>query len=164
MTLTTHAAIAAAVAKPFLTFNPVIAFFVGVASHYLSDAIPHWDYSLHSVDHEHKGKDHIVWHFGARSFVIDIARIASDALLGALLVYVIARPQSLHEALPLAAAIIGGILPDFLQGVYFTKKADFLKPLQKFHDTMHTKIKLGPYPAIGIPFQLAILLFSLWVL
>ena len=78
--------------------------------------------------------------------------------------YVNARPQSLHEALPLAAAVIGGILPDFLQGVYFTKKAEFLKPLQKLHDFMHTKIKLGPYPLIGIPFQVAILILSLWVL
>lgn len=160
MTLTTHIAIAAAVTKPLMGFHPGIVFAAALASHYLSDTIPHWDYTILSfpdktLDDVHKRK----WDFSIKTFWIDILRIGSDFFIGSTILWLILRPETLAEWIFAAAVIAGGTLPDFLQGVYYTRKADFLKPPHIFHDFMHTKIKLGPYPLIGIPFQ--ILVFSI---
>ena len=84
-----------------------------------------------------------------------------DAILGCTVVLLILRPSSSSEYTVLFLAIIGGVLPDFLQGLYYTRKMEFLEPLQNFHDLIHTKIKLGPYPLLGIPLQLILLLGAL---
>lgn len=160
MTLTTHIIIAAAAAQPFAEFHPAVIFTVALASHYLSDAIPHWDYSIlsfpdKSMDDVHKRR----WNFGIRTFWIDILRIGTDFFIGSTILWLILRPAIPAEWLTVLLIFAGGALPDFLQGVYYTRHADFLKPLHVFHDFMHTKIKLGPYPWIGVPFQ--VLIFSL---
>lgn len=161
MTLTTHAAVAVALTKPLMQAHPLIIF--AVASHYLSDAIPHWDYSLRSANTDPDGTTKSIA-MNSWIFLFDLARTAFDALLGAGIVLLVIRPRSQREFVLILLAIVGGMLSDFLQGLYLSKKAEFLKPLQTFHDWMHTKIKLRPYPAIGIPFQLAILFFALWII
>lgn len=160
MTLATHIAIATAVAGPFARIHPAAAFFAAVASHYLADAIPHWDYSLRSMPdggNSHNKK----WVFTRAALKKDIFHTGLDGLFGILLVSIFTRPSSWPELLAAGCIIIGAILPDVLQGVYYTKKADFLKPLQKLHDYTHSEIKLSPYPLIGIPFQLLILFISI---
>ena len=167
MTLTTHMAIAAAVAKPFARAHPILGFCAAIASHYLSDAIPHWDYRLRAItDMEETAKD--TWRpDNARAFrrtiLGDVRRFALDGFLGATLVLICIKPVSGGQWLWVGAAIIGSCLPDFGQGLYLAGFS-FLKPLQRFHDRMHTKIRLGPYPAVGIPFQAIILLLSLYFL
>ena len=154
MTLATHIAIAAALTKPVAGAHPVLLFTAGLASHYLSDAIPHWDYSMHSIGEKNNGNGRR-WNF-SRSSWFDIAKTALDYALGMALVLLVLEPHSSKEFVWILIATTGGVLPDFLQALYLMK-FKFLKPHQRFHDFMHTKIKLGSYPWIGIPFQLLIL-------
>ena len=163
MTLTTHIAIAAAVTKPLASYHPIFAFLLALASHYLSDAIPHWDYNLASVEKDKEG-DMVHWTFTKKTILVDLFRTGLDGILGTSLVIFLLWPDTLKEAIYIFSLIVGGVLPDFLQGVYHTGRAEFLKPLSEFHKRIHTKIKLGPYPLIGIPLQLIILLLSLMIL
>ena len=157
MTLATHIIIAAAVTKSIAPAHPLLIFTTAIITHYLSDAIPHWDYSLSSIDSEVRHEER-KWNFRDPTFLRDIRNIAFDAFLGTALVALIASPASSSEFLWLFLTAAGAVLPDFLQGVYFTRRADFLRVIHHFHGFMHSKIALGPYPLIGIPFQAIIFL------
>lgn len=162
MTLTTHIVIAAAAAKPLVSINPLLAFIAAVASHYLSDAIPHWDYSLSAAPS--KEEETKLWARNPSLLFHDLWRVGLDLMVGTAIGALAFTPRSLEDAIPLTIAITGGILPDILQGVYFTGKASFLKPLHTFHDRIHSKIGLGPYPLLGLPLQLLIVLPLLFLL
>jgi hypothetical protein len=72
MILSTHAVVGAALAG-LMPFHPVAAFVTGFASHFVIDAIPHWDYPLRSIS---LGP-------GARNDVrMSAARIRDLALIG----------------------------------------------------------------------------------
>lgn len=164
MTLTTHIIIAAAVARPLAHHHPAFAFLAALASHYVSDAIPHWDYNPFP-----KKTDEWDPHSGKidpsdSGFLAGILRIAADACTGSLALFLILQPETLQEFIYMATVIVGGVLPDFLQGLYGTRRFEYLKLVQRFHDFIHSKIKLGPYPLIGIPLQLLIILISLFYL
>lgn len=161
MTLTTHSIIAAAAAKPFANSHPVFIFLAALASHYLADAIPHWDYRLHSLIEGEEGlhKKDII--FTRATFWFDLMRSAADAIFGLIIVALLVWPTSLHDWLFVILSSVGGILPDFLQGLYYGLRLNILKPHQYLHDWIHAKIKLGPYPKLGIPFQLIIVLIAI---
>ncbi len=162
MTLTTHSIIAAAVTKPLARMNPLIALVVAIATHYLSDAIPHWDYKIVSIENAEDKENR---HFGSSKSAIikDIFHFALDGFLGAIIIILITRPATLQQWLWIAAAVIGGCLPDFLQGLYVLK-LKFLRLPQRFHDMFHTHIRLGAYPLLGIPFQIVITAISAYAL
>lgn len=164
MTLTTHAIIAAAAAKPLAASSPIFIFLAALASHYLADAIPHWDYRLYSLIEGEEGlaKKDIV--FTRTTFWFDILRSAADAAFGLLCVALFVWPTSSQEWVFVLLAVTGGIMPDFLQGVYYGLRLNFLKPHQFFHDWIHARIKLGPYPKLGIPLQLIIVLIAIYFL
>lgn len=159
MTLATHIVIATAVAKPIASVSPILGFFVALASHYLSDAIPHWDYRLYSLADKDSAENR-KFNF-SKVFLKDLARIALDFFAGLAIVLFLYWPTTTKELVEILLLAAGGTLPDFLQGVYYTRRAEFLLPLQRFHDFMHTKIKLGPYPLLGVPFQGAIAIGAL---
>lgn len=163
MTLTTHIIIAAAVTKPLAGTNPVFAFLAGLASHYFADALPHGDYRLKMFKHEDDDKEKVKLEITKSALVANLSVPAIDAALGTLIAAAIIWPDSTEKLLYLAALTAGGILPDFLQAVYYAG-VKFLRPLQIFHDTIHTKIKLWPYPLIGIPFQILILILAFYSL
>lgn len=165
MTLTTHIIIAEVVARPLARLNPIFGFIVGILSHYLLDAIPHWDYKLKSsLANENRLPGEKKIRFTRESFWPDVAKTALDTFIGLIIILFLMPPKSIHETVFLLATAFGGVLPDFLQGAYGSGYAEFLKPVQKFHDTMHTKIKLGPYPLIGVPFQIFIILIAVYFL
>lgn len=163
MTLTTHIAIAAAVTKSFAASHPIAGFLAAVLSHYAADAIPHWDYTVHALQ---DGAEEAKGHWDNRRAALfrkrviqDIAKFIIDGFLGAIITLALIRPADPGQWLWAGIAIVGGALPDFLQGAYLSG-ASFLKPLQHFHDAIHTNIRLGPYPLIGIPFQAVILFLA----
>lgn len=162
MTLTTHSIIAAAVTKPFAAMNPLLIFAVAIASHYLSDAIPHWDYQLTSIE-DKEDKEKRRWGSNRRMLIKDAYSMALDGFLGAGIVLLIVRPVTAQQWVWVLVAIIGGSLPDFLQGLYMLK-LKFLRSHQRLHDIFHTKIRLGPYPLFGIPFQMIFFLIALYAL
>ncbi len=162
MTLATHSIIAAAVTKPLAAAHPILILITAIATHYLSDAIPHWDYKLKSIENP-EDKEHCRWGTNRTAIAKDISRMAFDGISGAAIVLLAVRPVTREQWLWVLAAIIGGCLPDFLQGIYMLK-LKFLRFHQTLHDLFHTNIRLGGYPLIGIPFQLAIAAIALFIL
>lgn len=164
MTLATHAIVGGAVSSLFPS-HPVIAFFAGFFSHFILDAMPHWDYkimsayanpsiamSVNTVKPGASGK------FKAdRNFAVDLSHISADLVLGILMVLFVLHPAVVAEWKILALGVIGGILPDFLQFVYMRFPHQPMILIQKFHSFMDTRHKLNDKPFIGIVSQGAVI-------
>lgn len=141
MTLTTHAIVGAAVARVFAG-NPLAAFCVAIASHFLIDALPHWDYHLRSAKRDEKNimnNDMAI----NRDFFFDLLKIALDATAGLVLSFVIFQPEGDSAVIAVLLGVIGGILPDPLQFVYFKWRHEPLISIQRFHMWIHTDVKLS---------------------
>ena len=167
MTLATHAVVGAATATLF-PGHPVIAFTAGFMSHFLLDAIPHWDYKILSkyanpdiaMSVNAQGSSSSGRIKPDRLFWLDLSRIGADAALGALLVLIVWQPHSLRQWLILGLGAFGAMLPDFLQFVYMRFPREPLIALQKFHIyLMHAKSDLNHRPFVGIASQVAVMAF-----
>src|ERR1035437_5522051 len=84
MLLITHGVVGGALATA-LNLNSPTAFAVGVASHYLLDMIPHWNYGIDSAT-KTEGRNPIDGNIKiGKTFLFDLMKIVPDFLLGALL-------------------------------------------------------------------------------
>jgi len=145
MPITPHMLVGAAIG----THSPglLIAFCLGLISHYLLDALPHWDYF--PKDYFHKIKITRPEHF---------KKIGLDFILGVMIVSILtfAYPQKFL----ILAGILGALLPDFLQFIYYTFRIKWLKPFTWLHKKIHLydnlPFRLG-FPAILIVSLMAIL-------
>jgi len=151
MILTTHAVTGATLAT-LMPSNPILGFAIGFGSHFVLDSIPHWDYSLKSSkrDKEKPLNSDLVIN---KDFFKDLIKIGIDGLLGltlSLLLLGVLRHQSI---LVILCGAIGGMMPDFLQFVYFKWRHEPLVSLQKFHIWMHAKRNLKNKPVLGIFYQ-----------
>ncbi|TSC64170.1 MAG: hypothetical protein G01um1014106_243 [Parcubacteria group bacterium Gr01-1014_106] len=164
MTLTTHIFIAVAATKPIAGAHPGLIFAVAIASHYLADLIPHWDYRIRSlIQGEQPQEEH--WSPHGHSLRNDILRGGSDFFVGSLLALLLMRTQPEFNLWWFATAVIGGVLPDALKALYeLLGRPKFLTAIKTTDALLHTKIRLGPYPLIGIPLQLAILVAAVIVI
>lgn len=135
----TGAFIATKVESPLLSI-PLI-----LLSHYVEDAIPHWDVGTGL------GK-------GVKSPSAAFRHELLDLALAAILVFLMFRG---HGALPYWGAFVG-LLPDFLEAPRNFLKWEpwFLRPLNNFHHSFHHSI---PNPLAGLAPQ-AILLLTLQLL
>ncbi|MCF7843345.1 hypothetical protein K9M47_00425 [Candidatus Gracilibacteria bacterium] len=161
MILSTHAIVGTIIATTF-TSNPYIAFSIGFASHFILDPIPHWDYKLHSFKKDLEGKLNHDMVLG-KTFIVDLMRVGTDAMLGMIISFIIAlyvlKVSTLQVIL---ASVIGGILPDPLQFVYWKTRSKLLLPLQKFHTWIHGR-SLDIHPIYGVPLQILVVLVFLSV-
>ncbi|HVS79752.1 MAG TPA: hypothetical protein VHF05_02125 [Candidatus Paceibacterota bacterium] len=155
MTLTTHALVGAAAASLFPN-HPVAAFVAGFASHLAIDSIPHWDYTILSMEQKRDAPLQNDMNFG-KLFAIDLLRIGFDCLLG-LVFSVVIFSFFLGLVSPEVALIgaVAGILPDPLQFAYMKTRSRILLPLQRFHLWLQKGKQLSISPLKGISFQLAI--------
>ncbi len=80
MILSTHAIVGAAIAS-FLPSHPTTAFVLGFASHFVLDAIPHWDYPIRSAAVDPKIGAPMTFD---RALLRDAVVIGSDGVLGIL--------------------------------------------------------------------------------
>ena len=80
MILSTHAIVRAAIAS-FVPSHPTTAFVLGFASHFVLDAIPHWDYPISSASVNPKIGAPLTFD---RALLRDLVVIGSDGLLGIL--------------------------------------------------------------------------------
>lgn len=129
MTLTTHAAIGAALGS-FLG-DPLLGFSFGLISHFLVDMIPHGDNSM--VDRYRSGKKK---RMGMAYVTVDAA-IAIIFLMSV----VSGRPHSETTNLAFSAAVIGSILPDLMVGLKeLFPKNGFLKGFYKVHFWFHDSL------------------------
>ena len=163
MILTSHAIIGVAAASAFPS-HPVLAFSAALASHYIMDAIPHWEYYLLSSKKDLKNPLNNDITIG-KDFISDLKKVSFDMLLGIIFsfftFYFIGFDVS---SLPiLIAGITGGIAPDILQFAYFRFRHEPFKSLYLFHYYVHSRMeKLEEHYVIGIFLQ--ILTISLIVL
>lgn len=132
MFLTVHAAAAAIIGKK--VSSPILAFFLGILSHFILDTIPHGDQEL--------GKKFFGFVFKTIPKEKKMVRIlAMYGLLDAfiLIIYIIFlfRTFDFAKSDSVTWAIIGGILPDVLVGLYILGSFKFLKWFYNFHDKNH---------------------------
>lgn len=151
MTLTTHAVTGAAIMS-LVPQHPILGICAAFASHFVIDAIPHWDYPIESAS--------INPDIGAtikydKAFWVDIARIGSDMFLGVALSVFVFLPFAAPFVLLLGA--LAGILPDPLLFLHTRFRHEPLVSLQRFHRWMHTKNHLAHAKLLGIFSQLCFL-------
>jgi hypothetical protein len=149
MILSTHAVVGGAIAS-FIPSHPLLAVGAGFASHFVLDAIPHWDYSLHSIA-VGKGADNRRLQL-SRGVLIDLIKIGFDAAAGlALALWLFSTPASMPIV---AAGACAAMLPDALQFVHSVFPREPLSTLQRVHGWIHSRRKLTW--KLGVSSQIAI--------
>ena len=153
MVLSTHAVVGASIAGA-VTGDPLVAFVIGVASHFAIDAIPHWDYKLKAFDEE---SSTII----RKNLWIDLRNIFCDFVLGVVACLVLFGGVS-HYALVSACTMgaLGGVFPDLLQLPYFLSGGRWFGRLQGFHSGLQKNKALAAKPVVGILLQLALVVLA----
>ncbi|MFA6338776.1 MAG: hypothetical protein WCW87_01835 [Candidatus Paceibacterota bacterium] len=167
MVLSTHMVVGALLAQQ--VSNPFVAFFVGFLSHFVLDAIPHWDYEVKALimrDKENKLNSSTSVNLKS---LYDLIKIGCDVLLGFIIIFIIFKIYSLDQILEsqnlyILIGAIGGATPDFLQFVFFHWKNNkyiygLLVNLQKFHMWIHSQKKTLT-PIVGITFQVIVVIIA----
>src|SRR6266404_3007206 len=157
MILSTHAIVGAAIAS-FLPSHPTIAFVLGFGSHFVLDAIPHWDYPISSASVNPKIGASVTFD---RALLRDVVVIGSDGLLGilgALLLF--ASSDGLWSIL---LGAFGAMLPDPLHTIHARFPHEPLRSLQRFHRWIHTdkRIKSVSLWAVGSQIALVAIIVGL---
>ncbi len=124
MTLTTHAAIGAAIGSA--VGNPLIGFALGAASHFLVDMIPHGDNHLSDLFRIQKKRKKLA-----------VAYVTIDAVIAMYMVMSVLLVRSDASNIAFTAAIAGSILPDLLVGLSDIFRVTLLKRFCKFHFFFH---------------------------
>jgi hypothetical protein len=157
LTLTTHAIVGAAITGLVPSY-PLLGLSLAFASHFVLDALPHWDYPIRSSS--------ITPSIGARMkydwmLCADLLTIGGDAVLGTILAVVLFTTQA-HANLTL---ILGGafaaMLPDALQFAYMRFPHQPLSLIQRFHEWIHTARRLRGRPVLGVASQFAFVIVFL---
>lgn len=170
MILSSHIIVASAAAasavQTFGSKSPLAVFIVAFASHYLLDAIPHWEYQLLSIiGFKNKENDFskIRMVFDIKNLLKDFLKLSFDFLAGLAAAWFLTGifwPE--FSFLFLAIAAGAGVLPDVLQGFYIALKGTMKKiflPLFIFHLFFHTEYRLKKYPLAGFLFQMFVVGF-----
>jgi len=152
MTLCTHAVVGAALAS-FVPSHPAAAFAIGFASHFVLDAIPHWDYSIKSRSINPMIGAPIVFD---SALLQDAVTIGFDGLVGIMVALFLFGSSANQWAILLGA--IGAMLPDPLQFVHARLPREPLRTLQRFHRWAHSDKKINGL-ILGIGTQLAFVVF-----
>jgi len=152
MTLTAHAIVGAGIAA-VLPSHPILGVCAAFASHFLVDAIPHYDYQIHSASINPKVGGRITFN---RALFLDLVSIGGDFVLGiALALFFFATPATCWL---IAIGAFAGQLPDGLQFVYSRFKHEPLVSLQRFHQWIHTSHHLREHPMFGVTSQVFFLI------
>lgn len=163
MVLSTHAVAGAALAQ-LIPSNPALGFGLAVASHFLLDMIPHWDYSLSSLGQSVGGSELNKKIKSGPALIADFLKTGADGFLGLILAFLIFYPQSGSAVFALVIGVIGGVLPDFLQFIFYRYKPFWLRPVQYFHLWVHAKSNLNHRPVPGVLSQVLIMVIFALVL
>ncbi len=156
MTATAHALVSSAIAASVA--NPLVAIPLAFVSHFVMDAVPHWDFGTN-------------WRNRSKTKTGTIAIL--DTVLGFSLAYFLFAGKA--HGLVLLAAMIAGNLPDWMEAPYyiFFAKTDKKQPIAtanfwehftykiyKIENTFHTKAQF-PF---GLVTQVATVVFFLVLL
>jgi hypothetical protein len=154
MILATHAIAGAAVGR--LAGNPILAFIFGLASHFILDAIPHWQYELKSRTRS----DDIMKEDMSlnRKLIGDVVRLGIDFFSGTFISVLAFSGWGgfTNPPAPLVAGVIGGVLPDALQFLFWKFRREPLISIQKFHSFMHADWEFGYKSKFGVVLQVVL--------
>ena len=143
MILSTHAVVGAAIAT-LLPRDPILVFAAGVASHFVIDAIPHWDYPLRGII---VGRSRTGTMRLNGALFRDIGLVALDACAGLALAILLFAPST--PVWIIAIAAFGAMLPDPLQVLHRLYPHEPLRTLQRFHEWTHSNRRLGWRIGVG---------------
>lgn len=158
MTLTSHSIIGAAIAN-LVPANPEIGFALAFASHYLSDMVPHAELvSEDSIIEKRDDGDSFdkknlksIFHNAESSFgFLLIGLDFAVAIILCMFIFV----RNRESLIATIAGIIGGVLPDFLQFLYYKIRKEPFIFLQKIHNFFHNPDKMKDKPIKGIATQI----------
>ena len=163
MILTPHTIIGAAIANIFPS-NPEIGFVLAFFSHYAMDAIPHNHYKHDSLILKKTESIASIFH-NIKAF-LQLTLILADFFVGTFIAILIFS-RDWNSLFITLLGVLGGVLPDFFQFLYFKFKKEPFISLQKFHGKFEHNPNLDDRPVTGTLIQvLTVMLFvflSLWV-
>jgi hypothetical protein len=137
MILANHAIAGAALAS-LTPSEPLIGFSVGFLSHFVLDAIPHWDYCRNlgsfKKDANNPMNDDIIIN---KTFVKDFLIISADGIIGLLISFLIFCFYLKVSVFAVLCGAIGAMTPDALQFVYMKWRHEPLVSLERFHLWIH---------------------------
>jgi hypothetical protein len=164
MILTTHIIVTAAAAKTIGVTDPGHALLLGIALHFLLDAIPHWEYSLSSISGRRGALKDRKLALRKKDLIRDLSLIALDGMIGTLLFAYTLSFSLAHIFSPLfIVIIIGSILPDMLQPVGLLHKKTPFVQINAFQHWIHANKKLPAFP-LGIISQGTLVLMGMLIL
>ena len=147
MFITTHAAIGALIGEQFPN-HPLFAFVFGMASHFLTDIIPHGDSNLY--------KGFITGSKVKRA----IAYVVIDAVAALFFVLFLFNTRVFDHRLAISLGIVGGVLPDLIVALYEVFRLPGLRWFHRLHFFFHDMVssRRGDLPfASGFAMQLVFL-------
>jgi len=159
MILTIHALVGTTAAGLF-PGNPAGAFLSGLASHYLIDRIPHYEYELASKSLDTESEAKVCLELN-RHLALDFLKIGLDFSVGIFLSWLL-----FHNTLPLPIiflGILGGVLPDFGQFLYLVLRCFPFNKIHKIHRFFHSPVALEQKKWLGYFSQFIVLFFILAV-
>ena len=150
MMLSTHALIGAAIGA-FLSSDPALGAALGFCSHFVLDAIPHWDYPIRSASLTPGGGSAVRLD---RNLLVDLFIIGADGLIGLAAAMFLFGFQwgTLFGA-------VGAMLPDPLQLLHDRFPHEPLCTLRRFRRRMHSRKTMALFP-FGMASQLALIAFA----
>jgi hypothetical protein len=148
MQLVGHAAVGIVLARAVGATNPVAAFGVGWASHYLADFFPHGDEQTGEWAKKGKG----IWRFFLLFAVDGVMTLATFTW------YVSQRGFAWWAA----AAAVGSFMPDLMWGLEMSVGRKLFGVSEKLHSLNHNFFKIKVPSRIGIPAQLAVTAALWW--
>jgi len=158
MTLTAHAIVGASIAS-IVPNHPALGFVLGFGSHFLLDAIPHWDYTLVSYKKNNTNPmdGNVIMN---KNFVFDLIKTSFDAFLGITAVFILFGILNLNLVSVLTSSLfwgaVGAMIPDALQFVYFKWRHEPVKSLQRLHFWIHNSTMSSNRP-LGIFMQVVVI-------
>lgn len=159
MILSTHAIVGAAVSS-FFPAHPVVGVAAAFASHFVLDSIPHWDYSIPALkaaaDHRHDPN-----YVMSPLALVDIGRLIFDVSLGgAVTLLLIVTVPAVPAWIFLGGAFFG-MLPDLLAFWSRRFRPRWLRPLDRFHYAVHSRVKFTVPWFVGAAWQALIMLAAM---
>jgi len=127
MFITTHAVLGALIAQHVPT-SPFTAFVLGMASHFLSDIIPHGDTKMYKN------------YLSGKQVKSSIAYVVIDGIVTTLFVLFLFNIGIGDAKLAVTMGIVGGILPDLLVGLYEVFRMKGLGWFHRLHFFFHNMV------------------------
>lgn len=145
------------------TGNYFLAATIGFISHYILDAIPHWDYLSEEFESKAQGNPGFIKN---KKFWREISKVALDILIGLILLFALIKLSKSPNITSMLFAVFFSILPDPLGLLYWMTGWKIIKwnsDIQDFmHYSIHAKIKPGFW--LGILTQILAVMVTFLIL